>query len=312
MLRTVALLAALAVAPAGISQALTLELPASSKPLADRQSAADTYLLPTGPFANDSLPGQTLEGAVHRQTWQVVSQGLTSLQLFSPLRDQIAAEGYTILFECGGAECGGFDFRFATEVLPAPDMHVDLTDFRFLSAAKGDTDHLSLLVSRSANAGFIQLFHVTPSSDSPAVVATTAIQPKPALVTTVEQAPVHEALNQLGRAILQDLTFETGSAALGPGPFASLQSLAEFLLADPDRKIALVGHTDAVGTLENNVALSKRRAAAVLERLAGTYGIPRSQLEAEGMGYLSPVAPNQTSEGREANRRVEVILLNTR
>jgi OOP family OmpA-OmpF porin len=49
----------------------------------------------------------------------------------------------------------------------------------------------------------------------------------------------------------------------------------------------------------------------VLERLAGQYGVARSQLEAEGMGYLAPVATNLTPEGREVNRRVEVILLST-
>jgi OOP family OmpA-OmpF porin len=214
------------------------------------------------------------------------------------------------LFECGGSECGGFDFRFATEVLPAPDMHVDLTDFRFLSASKGAEDHLSILVSRSENAGFVQMIRVTP------VVAQAKVD-TPIQIEASAQAPVaptgtlEDSLSQSGRAVLGDLTFETGSAALGAGPFRSLQALAGFLLEDPARRVALVGHTDAVGTLDNNVALSKRRAAAVLERLAATHDVPRSQLEAEGMGYLSPIAPNLTDEGREANRRVEVVLLHT-
>ena len=311
MLRIVALFAALTVFPVGTSRALTLELPASSKPLAHSQSAADTYVLPTGPFDDGVLPGNALEGAVLRQSWQVVSQGLTSLQLFAPLREQLEDAGYRILFECGGAECGGFDFRFATEVLPAPDMHVDLTDFRFLAASDGAQDHLSLLVSRSSNAGYIQLIRVTPSETSAKIETAAPAQITAPTPTATPEGSVEANLTQFGHAILRDLTFETGAAALGPGPFLSLQSLADFLLADPNRKIALVGHTDAVGTLENNVALSKRRAAAVLERLVGNYGVPRSQLEAEGMGYLSPVAPNQTSEGREANRRVEVILRNT-
>ncbi len=279
--------------------------------MADHVSAADNYVLPTGPFANGELPGEMLEGAVTRKTWQVVSQGLTSLQLFSPLREQLQADGYTLLFECGGTECGGFDFRFSAEVLPAPDMHVDLTDFRFLSASKGGDDHLSLLVSRSDNAGFVQMIRVTPAVaktelDSPVVVETVA-----QTVLNAPAGPLTETLTQFGRAVLHDLTFETGSAALGAGPFGTLDALAGYLLADPARRVALVGHTDAVGALDKNVALSKRRAAAVLERLVSAHDVPRSQLEAEGMGYLSPIAPNQTREGREANRRVEVILLNT-
>ena len=80
---------------------------------------------------------------------------------------------------------------------------------------------------------------------------------------------------------------------------------------NPVARIALVGHTDAVGALDGNIALSKRRAASVLERMVSAHGVPRERMDAEGMGYLSPVAPNTTPEGREANRRVEVILLNT-
>ena len=87
--------------------------------------------------------------------------------------------------------------------------------------------------------------------------------------------------------------------------------LAAFLLADPARQVALVGHTDAVGALDGNIALSKRRAASVLERLATAYDVPRTQMTAEGMGYLAPLTTNRTSEGRDQNRRVEAVLLNT-
>jgi OOP family OmpA-OmpF porin len=308
MLRLAVILAALVAVPAGASHALTLILPDASKPLADQISGADHYVLPTGPFADGVLPGEMLEGAVTRKSWQVISQGLTSLQLFAPLREQLEQAGYDVLFECGGAECGGFDFRFAAEVLPAPDMHVDLTDFRFLSAKKGDSDHLSLLVSRSNNAGFVQMIRVTPAQDTTVIETPTLVPP----TTQTVAAPADQlTLEAHGRTVLEDLSFETGSAALSEGPFASLQQLSAYLLANPKRRIALVGHTDAVGKLEQNLALSKRRASAVLERLVSTYGVPRAQLEAEGMGYLAPIAPNQTEPGREANRRVEAILLNT-
>jgi len=303
------LLWATAVIWAGAAHALTLELPAAAKPLADQSAQADSYELPLGPFTNGAVPSLPLEGAVSRQSWQIGAQGLTSLQLFAPLREQLIADGYDVLYECSGADCGGFDFRFSTEVLPAPDMHVDLTDFRFLSARKGEDDHLSLLVSRTDNAGFLQLVRVSAGTDTPTEVT----QVEVAQIAPVSEgaAPLTDTLNTLGRAVLDDLTFETGSSALGSGPFESLAALAAFLQADSERRVALVGHTDAVGSLDNNVALSKRRAAAVLERLVSEYDIPRAQLEAEGMGYLSPIAPNQTDAGREANRRVEVILLNT-
>jgi len=72
-----------------------------------------------------------------------------------------------------------------------------------------------------------------------------------------------------------------------------------------------VGHTDAEGSLDGNIALSRRRAASVLERLVTAYQVDRRQMEAQGMGYLAPIASNLTEEGREANRRVEVIVTST-
>ncbi len=73
----------------------------------------------------------------------------------------------------------------------------------------------------------------------------------------------------------------------------------------------LLEDTDADGDLALNVALSKRRAASVLERLVSDYNVARRQLQAEGVGYLAPIANNLTEVGREANRRVELVLLST-
>jgi OOP family OmpA-OmpF porin len=85
--------------------------------------------------------------------------------------------------------------------------------------------------------------------------------------------------------------------------------LAQFLKANTGLRVALVGHTDAVGSLDSNIALSKARAQSVAQVLIRDYSIPQSQVEAEGMGYLAPVASNLARQGREANRRVEVVLL---
>jgi len=92
-------------------------------------------------------------------------------------------------------------------------------------------------------------------------------------------------------------------------PYASLADLAEYLASHADRRIVLVGHTDSSGTLVANISLSKRRAQAVRDRMISAYDLPPGQLDAEGMGYLSPVASNLTNAGREINRRVEAVLL---
>ena len=109
--------------------------------------------------------------------------------------------------------------------------------------------------------------------------------------------------------MLADLEFETGSADLGAGPYASLDDLATWLATNPSARIVLVGHTDAVGSLDANTSLSRRRATSVAERLVARFGTDPAQLQSAGAGYLSPVASNLTPEGRATNRRVEVVLL---
>ena len=109
--------------------------------------------------------------------------------------------------------------------------------------------------------------------------------------------------------MLDGLDFATGSAELAPGGDAALLALAAYLTSHPARRVALVGHTDAQGPLDANIALSKRRAQAVADRLVAAHGVSRAQLRAEGMGWLAPLATNLTPEGREANRRVEAVVL---
>ncbi|MFU8864461.1 MAG: OmpA family protein [Rhodobacterales bacterium] len=328
-LRALISAALLAVILAGPARALDLTVPFSSQITTQVITAPDSHALATGPFAAGALPLQVLEGRVERQVYRIPGQSLTTLQLLLPLRDQLDAAGFEMLFECYAAACGGFDFRFGIEVLPAPDMYVDLTDFRYLAARNGSQDHIGLLISASANAGFIQMIRVSSDPEAPplrinapddtpdatgsgtlapAIPAEAATETPPA---SFEPVTLADSLIQRGHVILSDLTFDTGAAQLATGRFATLEKLADFLLADPTLRIALVGHTDAVGALPGNINLSRQRARSVRDRLVAEYGVPAAQLEAEGMGYLSPIAPNTNSAGREVNRRVEAVLLNT-
>lgn len=287
-----------------------LEFPALSTSLAERQSQSDSVFLPVGPFSEGKVRGVTAEGALRKQSWRVGAGTLTTLQILAPLREQLENAGYEVLFECEAAICGGFDFRFELETFPEPEMHVALGDYRYLAAQKiveGRPEYASLIISRSGNAGFVQLTQVGAAA---APVRVTASTKAPATVT-VNPGPVGEQLEATGHATLDDLVFKTGRSELGDTSFASLTALADYLKTRPDRQVVLVGHTDSEGSLQGNVALSKRRAAAVMERLIGSYGVPRSQVAADGVGFLSPIASNLTPEGRARNRRVEVILTST-
>jgi OmpA-OmpF porin, OOP family len=74
-----------------------------------------------------------------------------------------------------------------------------------------------------------------------------------------------------------------------------------------DLKLAIEGHTDNVGQADANQTLSEKRAAAVRQFLIDSYGINGARLQAEGLGQTKPVASNDTPEGRQSNRRVELV-----
>lgn len=289
----------------------SLDLPANAVLSFEDVTPLGSYAMPTGPWTRDGLPVLTAEGEVRQQSWRVDAVGLTPLQLLDPLKEQLLQLGFTPVFTCTDVECGGFDFRFATPVVEAPAMYVDLGNYRYIAFQRmSDTGPalISLLASRSTSAGYLQITRVGRAEDTPNVAATA---PSARAIAPVVTGELAQELEAHGRVILSDLTFETGSAQLGTGDFNTLRALADYLRANPERQIALVGHTDATGSLDGNITLSKRRAQSVMQRLIDSYDVPSRQVAAEGMGYLSPVATNVTPEGRDANRRVEVILTST-
>jgi OOP family OmpA-OmpF porin len=290
------------VAPAA---GLTLDLPDRSVTSLSRDDGLSSYAVPTGPFASGAVPTRTVEGPLRQTAWRVDQPGATTLDLLAPLRAQVQAEGFRTLFECEAEACGGFDFRFATLVLPEPEMHVDLGDFRFYAAERGD-EVISLLVSRTTMAGFVQLIHVGAEAKAPPVLTASTMAAEPAT------ADLGTRLLSGGSEALDDLVFASGSATLASGDYSSLRDLAAWLRENPGLTVALVGHTDASGALEGNIALSHERAEAVRTHLVQTEGIPPAQVEAQGVGYLSPRATNLSDAGREKNRRVEVMVTSTR
>jgi OOP family OmpA-OmpF porin len=306
--------------------ALTLELPAQVAAVERRSEAPGSYALPTAAFDGTTVPSRVVEGALDQRAFRLDAPGLTTLAVLAPLRDQVTAAGYEVIFECDSRHCGGFDFRFGTDVMPEPDMHVDLGDFRFLSATRG-SEAVSILVSRSASAAYVQITRVTeaPLPDAPPAAAPLPAVTEPTTVDLTDNTRPTEigaaapdasgivaALDQSGVAVLEGLVFASGSATLSNSDYPSLAAVAAWLDANPEGTIALVGHTDASGSLAANVALSERRAEAVAEVLIDTYGADRNRVDAQGVGFLAPRATNQTEEGRQKNRRVEVIVTSTR
>jgi OOP family OmpA-OmpF porin len=296
--------------------ALTLDLPASVMGEERRSEVPGSYALPLAPFDGTSVPARSVEGALDQRAFQLDAPGQTTLAVMAPLREQVQAAGYTILLDCDARACGGFDFRFGTEVMPEPDMHVDMGDYRFLSAERGE-EALSILVSRSASSAFVQITRVTAAPDAAVIAPSEDVAAvdldEVEIPRGIEMGPgIATDLDGRGSAVLDDLVFASGAATLTTGDYPSLAAVAAWLQANPDATIALVGHTDASGSLAANIALSERRAEAVAQALVDLHGADPVRIAAEGVGFLAPRDTNQTEEGRQKNRRVEVIVTSTR
>jgi outer membrane protein OmpA-like peptidoglycan-associated protein len=106
---------------------------------------------------------------------------------------------------------------------------------------------------------------------------------------------------------LSDVLFDTGSYTLMPGAREKLAKVSGILLAHPGLTMEIDGHTDSVGSDDFNQTLSEQRAESVRDFLAEE-GVPAGSISAKGFGKTQPVASNDTPEGRQRNRRVEIVV----
>ena len=120
-------------------------------------------------------------------------------------------------------------------------------------------------------------------------------------------------VTNLGVQIQTRVEFDTGKSTLRPRSRVTLDNVAKAIAALPRgvRRLAIDGHTDSQGEDEANLRLSYRRAQAVTEYLL-TRGVPAGKLVARGFGETKPVSDNDTLEGRQDNRRVEVWIVEPR
>lgn len=314
-MRRTALLALLLATPA---MAADLPLPPGATFAAEDSTPFARAALPTGPWSGGPPPERDAEGAVTRRAFTVPGAA-TPDQLLSPLEAALEAQGFVTLFTCADRACGGYDFRYALDLLPAPAMFVDLGNYRYLLAegASPEGPRLAAIVTSTGfGQGYIHVTTVDPGA-APEIAPPPELHGPPAPEAAAPPAGASASvptdlaprLIAEGHVVLDGLEFPSGSASLAEDRYASLAALAAFLAANPTASIVLVGHTDATGTLAANTALSRARAQAVRTRLIGVHDADGRRISAEGAGWLAPVASNLTPAGQAANRRVEAVLL---
>lgn len=269
------------------------------------QSALDSYDLPIGRFGPEASPVRRLEGAIARRAYLLRDSEATVAEVVAAYAARLDEAGFESIFECEDRGCGGFDFRFGAEILPPPEMRVDVRDFAHLSAEQPETgEHVSVLVSRVLDAIQIQTVAIAPAPP-PGDLMTVA--PDSAPVLPQDEQALLSTLMRDGHVRIDGLDFEPGGVALSSASDAVLDMLGRMLVRPEAPLVAIVGHSDNDGGLEFNLDLSRRRAESVMQALIKR-GVASDRLEAHGLGYLAPVASNADEQGRSANRRVELVL----
>lgn len=110
-----------------------------------------------------------------------------------------------------------------------------------------------------------------------------------------------------GHVSVYGIYFDTAKAEIKPESDAAIAEIAKLLQNTAALKVYVVGHTDNVGSFEANMKLSRDRAESVIRELTGKYHIGADRLKAHGVSSLAPVGSNDTEDGKQKNRRVELV-----
>lgn len=155
-----------------------------------------------------------------------------------------------------------------------------------------------------------------PAAAAPAVPAPavpTPAVPTPAAPTPAAVAPapdfgaLYDRISTNGRATTYGILFNAGSDHIRDSSTPTLAGIGDMLKAHPELELTIEGHTDNVGSAAANQKLSDKRAAAVKTYLVNTFAIDAARLKSVGYGATRPISPNTTAEGRQDNRRIELV-----
>jgi outer membrane protein OmpA-like peptidoglycan-associated protein len=175
----------------------------------------------------------------------------------------------------------------------------------------GDGEHLKVYLGEQRVANVPNA--VFARADTLFVAVTAAADEHPILIGPVRIAgggrDLYDRLAADGRVATQGILFATNSDRIRPESTPTLEEIARMLREHGHLRIAIEGHTDSDGEEGHNQALSERRAAAVKAFLVTTHRIADTRLQTAGFGESRPVADNATPEGKQQNRRVELVRL---
>lgn len=225
--------------------------------------------------------------------------GVSTLQVYENYRAALEAADFEILFACALDACGNSAQTrvLGSEVSPSNNVYNYYRKPYYLVGKRRT-------LSGPAYVGIFVGGYKDTTAVQQVVVETRETELD---LVAVNPDLLHQELEEAGRASIYGILFDTNRAEVKKGSEPALDSVAKLLNEHQDIELYVVGHTDDTGPVEHNLRLSTQRAEAVVARLVKDYQIDAKRLHAAGAGPYAPTANNATKEGREQNRRVELV-----
>lgn len=247
---------------------------------------------PVDPKATGGLgKSEVLEGYVTKVDYSLSGGKRSTFEVARNYEQALVDAGFQLIFKCSGKAktCGKLKFDPVFGEFP-------YSDEEYLIARGSDkaTAETLTVAIRIPETHHHHIFVVrTKSMDTG--------------MAKVDAAAMRKGLEQTGHMALYGIQFDFGKSSLKLESAPVIAEVAGLLKNNAKLKLHVVGHTDNIGTFEANMALSKARAATVVDALVKQHGIASARLMPHGASSIAPVATNRTDAGRAENRRVELV-----
>ncbi|MCB1757701.1 MAG: OmpA family protein [Gammaproteobacteria bacterium] len=251
-----------------------------------------------------------VEGAVTSHIYKR-PDNVSSYEVYRSYLKTLEDSGFELLLGCREQECNAkrnvantyrqssplFKTRAYKIIQKQSGTDIYLTSYanHYISAKKaadGKTHYVMVIVSDKENLYSVDTLEVAGLEEGTVSISTKMLTDK---------------IASEGKVVLSGIFFDTGKDTITAASAPALETIAQYLKENPSEAFYVVGHTDDTGQLDGNIALSGKRARAVIESLK-TFGVDTGRLSGHGVGPFSPAASNASENGRDDNRRVELVL----
>jgi OOP family OmpA-OmpF porin len=236
---------------------------------------------------------QMLEGKVTKILY-TNPPGRSVLELYRNYQNALKKEGVSVVYECNQSNLECVDGYVGANLRRQFGINAIGNKVGRLMFAKLDQDEQAAYLLLAVGEKYSDVHVVEIKKMDTGQVA-------------LNLAALTEGLDKQGFVVLEGIYFDTDMTELKAESRPAIDEVVKLLKERPNLKLYVIGHTDMLGSLSHNMALSGGRASAVVNVLVNEHGVSQERLEGKGIGPLAPVASNTQEDGRGKNRRVVLV-----